>query len=150
VRQVLKLKQEQYARTGVGDMFLNDPRAMAVIDALLENASPACQPVVARLSTDDYSLAWHLGLLSNGVLSYWFPVYDVDARKLSPGRLLLWMTINAADSLGISYIDRGEGDTPAKRDFSNQVQAFGKLAVHGRGAKALVARGIRSLSWRLK
>jgi hypothetical protein len=62
-------------------------------------------------------LAGHFGLIHRDVLSYWFPVYDPAAKEVSPGRLLLWRTLQSADALGLRMIDRGEGDNQAKRDF---------------------------------
>ena len=55
----------------------------------------------ASASAGGRVLARHFGLLHAGVLSYWFPVYDPEASKVSPGRLLLWHTLRAADAHGI-------------------------------------------------
>jgi CelD/BcsL family acetyltransferase involved in cellulose biosynthesis len=144
----IEAKRRQYARTGVGDVFQDD-RNVAIIKALFEHSSSHCRPVVSVLRAGGKIIARHLGLMSGGVLSYWFPVYEPAARAVSPGRLLLWQIIEAATREGITLIDRGEGDSRAKQDFSTGVQRFGK-AYWYRGAVALPARLQMSLEWRIK
>ncbi|WP_372617605.1 GNAT family N-acetyltransferase [Falsiroseomonas sp.] len=148
VQPLLEAKRGQYARTGVSDA-LGNPAALALLRALLEADTADCRPVLTTLSAGGRMLAGHLGLLHAGCLSYWFPVYDPAAQKVSPGRLLLWRTIEAADRLGIRLIDRGEGDSQAKRDFSTEVQSFGRVAWQARGWRGMLARTAQAVAWRL-
>jgi CelD/BcsL family acetyltransferase involved in cellulose biosynthesis len=148
-RDAIAEKRRQYERTGVGDIF-GGPEAMKVIEALFETRSPTCRPVVSVLRAGDRVLARHVGLMCRGVLSYWFPVYDPDAKAVSPGRLLLWHTIKAAGDLGIVLIDRGEGDNRAKQDFSTGTQKFGKVLWQSGGPMSLPARLQFSLLWRFQ
>ncbi|WP_158639282.1 GNAT family N-acetyltransferase [Elioraea rosea] len=148
VQAVIDAKRAQYARTGAGDSFA-DPAHLRLIQALVATADPECRPVVSTLSAGGRVLARHLGLLHAGRLSYWFPVYDVEAQKVSPGRTLLWRTIRDADRHGIVWIDRGEGDSQAKRDFSTGVQQFGLAAWRMGGVRGLAADAVQRLRWRL-
>ena len=147
-RDVLDEKRNQYKRTGVGDVFGKSAYA-DIIERLFDNPSTHCRPVISILRAGGKVLAQHLGLMSQSVLSYWFPVYEPAAKAVSPGRLLLWHMIEAADKYGITFIDRGEGDSRAKQDFSTGTQRFGRAFWH-RGTAAFPARVQYSLKWRLR
>lgn len=101
------------------------------------------------LSAGERLLASHLGLFHNGVLNYWFPVYDFEARRVSPGRLLMWHTLQQADAIGLRFIDRGAGDSEAKRDFSSGTVQFGRAAWSADTWRARAARLWQSADWRL-
>jgi CelD/BcsL family acetyltransferase involved in cellulose biosynthesis len=147
-KAVIDAKRAQYARTGASDSFAS-PAHLQLVHALVLAADLGCRPVVATLAAGGRVLARHLGLLHAGHLSYWFPVYDADAQKVSPGRMLLWRTILEADLHGIRFIDRGDGDSQAKRDFSTGLQQFGRAAWQAPGLRGKVARAAQSLAWRL-
>ena len=147
-REILGEKRRQYERTGAGDVFGN-PKYVATIESLFNSSAMHCRPVISALRAGGNTLARHLGLMSQSVLSYWFPVYDTAARDISPGRLLLWHTIESAREHGIGFIDRGEGDSRAKQEFSTGTQRFGSALWH-RGVVALPARIQFSLQWRLQ
>lgn len=148
VWSLLEAKRAQYSRTGAGDPFA-EPKYVNVVRALVAGRYPDCVPVLTQLSAGGKVLAQHLGLLHDGNLSYWFPVYDREAQKVSPGRMLMWHTLRAADAHGIRLIDRGEGDSQAKRDFSTGVRQFGVVNLQAAGWRGYAARGWQSLAWRL-
>ena len=116
VIEILDAKRHQYARTGAGDVFGN-PAYIAIIKSLIDYSSIHCRPVISVLRAGDHVLARHLGLMSQGVLSYWFPVYEPAAKAVSLGRLLLWHVIEAAREHGITFIDRGEGGESSQTGF---------------------------------
>jgi CelD/BcsL family acetyltransferase involved in cellulose biosynthesis len=148
VRDLIDAKRDQYARTGAGDVFSNSVFS-TIVESIFEHSSIHCRPVISVLRAGDRVLARHLGLMSQGVFSGWFPVYDPAAKEFSPGRLLLWHMINEAAEHGITLIDRGEGDSRAKRDFSNGTQRFDKAYWYRGGVTAMPARAQFSLQWRL-
>jgi CelD/BcsL family acetyltransferase involved in cellulose biosynthesis len=148
VAALIAAKRAQYRRTGAGDVFAV-PERVALLRALVDAPEADCVPLLATLSAGDRVLARHLGLLHAGCLSYWFPVYDPAAHTVSPGRILLWRTILAAGRHGIVLIDRGAGDSQAKRDFSTREQRFGRAVWQAGGFRALGARALQSLAWRL-
>ena len=118
-------------------------------ELVFKHPSIHCRPVISILRGDDRVLARHLGLMSQGVFSGWFPVYDPAAKEFSPGRLLMWHMINEAAKHGITFIDRGEGNSRAKQDFSNGIQRFDKVYWYRSGVTALPARAQFSFQWRL-
>ncbi len=148
VRTVIDEKRAHYRRTGAGDCF-DDPRRITLVDALVEARDPQCRVVLTMLTAGDRVLARHFGLLHAGVLSYWFPVYDPAAQKVSPGRLLLWHTLRTAEENGLRLIDRGEGDNEAKRDFSTGTARFGRVNWSAGTSRAMAARLWQAAEWRL-
>ncbi|MBX9700609.1 MAG: GNAT family N-acetyltransferase [Acetobacteraceae bacterium] len=147
VQAIIAEKRAQYRRTGAEDV-LADGRRIALLRHLVERPAADCEPFLGELRAGDRVLARHLGLLHAGVLSYWFPVYDPAAQKVSPGRLLLWQTIREADALGIRMIDRGEGDSEAKRDFSSGTTQFGEAYYAAGTAWGGAARLLQAMEWR--
>jgi CelD/BcsL family acetyltransferase involved in cellulose biosynthesis len=148
VLALIEEKRKQYNRTGVSDTFA-EPAHLGAVQALVRAADPECLPVLSELVAGGRILARQLGLLHAGHLSYWFPVYDPAAQKVSPGRILLWQTIAAADQHGIRLIDRGEGDSQAKRDFSTGIRQFGVVNWRASGARGPLARAAQRIAWRL-
>lgn len=146
---LIAAKRAQYARTAVGDPFA-DPAHQRLLHLLAGREDAACMPMLSTLTAGGRVLARHFGLIHAGVLSYWFPVYDPEASKVSPGRLLLWHTLRAADAHGIRLIDRGEGDSQAKRDFSTGEQRFGRASWYAGGWRGMLARGCQKLTWMLR
>jgi CelD/BcsL family acetyltransferase involved in cellulose biosynthesis len=142
-------KRDQYRRTDAGDSFA-DPSTLRLIAALLERPTPECQPNITHLVGGEHELARHLGLMTCGVLNYWFPVYNPAAQKISPGRLLLWHTLRRAEAFGIRLVDRGEGDNEAKRDFSTGSARFGIATWSSRTIRAMAARAWLAGEWRVR
>jgi len=92
-------------------------------------------------------VASHFGLQCGPLLHYWFPVYDNRFSAYSPGRILYRHILLAAQAHGIECIDRGEGDSPAKRDFANEEHLFLKGLV-GSGFRGQILCLVQRLNWR--
>ncbi len=69
--------------------------------------------------------------------------YDPHARGVSPGRLLLWLTIQRAIEYGVGLIDRGEGDKPHKRELATVNRPI-------RDTGSVTGRAYQGLEWRLR
>jgi CelD/BcsL family acetyltransferase involved in cellulose biosynthesis len=121
--EVIAWKRAQYQRTGVGDS-LGVAWKRELLARLASLDDPDCAGILSSLHAGDTWVAHHFGLRCGPVLHYWFPVYNPDLARYSPGRLLLEQVINAAGELAITRIDRGEGDSKAKRDFANREHLF--------------------------
>jgi CelD/BcsL family acetyltransferase involved in cellulose biosynthesis len=141
-------KRDQYRLTQVPDVFVRQEN-LRLIAALNEARSDDCRLVMHRLEAGGRTLSQHLGLQHRDVLSHWFPVYDRDARSVSPGRLLIWHTIQQAAEDGIRLIDFGQGDALYKRELATGSTRYGRAnwsssAIWSR----TVARTWQSLMWR--
>jgi CelD/BcsL family acetyltransferase involved in cellulose biosynthesis len=148
VLDLVAAKRAQYERTQVGDPLAGEA-ARRLLLALAQEGDATCRLLLSRLTVGGKVLARHLGLLHRGTLSYWFPVYDPEARRMSPGRMLLWHTIGAAAAEGITLIDRGGGDSPAKRDFSTGTVQFAAGFWQAPTPRGVLARLGQALAWRL-
>ena len=71
--------------------------------------------MLSGLYAGDHLVAAHFGLRSDGVLHWWFPVYDPDLARFGPGWLLLRQLVLAGPDLGVTRIDLGRGDDEYKR-----------------------------------
>jgi CelD/BcsL family acetyltransferase involved in cellulose biosynthesis len=69
--------------------------------------------------------AAHYGLLSHGVLNAWFPVFNIELSRYSPG-MILWVKLaQAAQERGIRRVDLGRGDQRYKTALmSGAVQVY--------------------------
>lgn len=114
---IFRLKRDQMRRTGQHDIF----------------ASPWTTPFLRRLSTlatDDFGLrfatlragsrivAAEVGLRSGGAYHLWFPVYDPEYARYSPGALMTLETLRTAPAQGIVTVDFGPAGEDYKRDFA--------------------------------
>lgn len=149
VLATIALKREQYGKTGADDPF-NDPDSLALCRALLQVGSPEMACVLSRTAIGNDVIAQHFGLYCLGTLSYWFPVYDPRFAEFSPGRIDLWRTIEMAEAETISLIDLGEGDSRAKRDFSNHMVPLGVAMWRAQNFRSPLARGWQAVEWRLR
>jgi CelD/BcsL family acetyltransferase involved in cellulose biosynthesis len=114
---LFRLKSEQYRRTGRRDVIA-DPWARAVLTDIFRARASAFAGVLSVLRAGTRVLALHLGMRSAKVLHYWFPAYDREYARYSPGVILLAELACAAPGLGIETIDLGKGDADYKRRFS--------------------------------
>lgn len=141
-------KRAQYHRTRVGDV-LSGERTRAVLHALCRTRDPQCSGVVSTLHAGDTWVASHFGLRCGSTLHYWFPVYNPALKAFAPGRILLKQIIDNAQSNGLERIDRGGGDSVAKRDFATSQHFFYSGLWQQPGLIALSHRIGLAIRWRM-
>lgn len=149
LQQLIARKRGQYARTGAGDP-LTEERTRRFLAELSESDDPLCRGVVSTLHAGDTWVASHFGLMHRGTLHFWFPVYNPDLQSYSPGRMLVATILRRAAELGVTTIDRGVGDSQAKRDFANSEHRFSRGLWHRSNLPANVIKADMALRWRLK
>jgi CelD/BcsL family acetyltransferase involved in cellulose biosynthesis len=108
------MKRRQYSLTGSRDYFA-DARHVGLVHRLLADQGREFSGMLSAVYAGPHLLAAHFGLRAGPVLHWWFPVYDPDFGRLSPGWLLLIAVIDAAPELGIERIDLGRGLDDYKR-----------------------------------
>ncbi|KAA2261180.1 GNAT family N-acetyltransferase [Solihabitans fulvus] len=111
---VIDLKRAQYRSTGARDYFGTAGRA-ELLHGLHGVRGSAFGGILSTLHAGPRLLAAHFGLRADGVLHWWFPVYEPEFGRLSPGWLLLRELVTAAPALGIARIDLGRGEDEYKR-----------------------------------
>lgn len=115
---VIRLKRAQLRRTGQHDIF-----ASAWVRGLLGRLAEAREPDfglrLASLRAGGRLVAAELGLLSGGAYHLWFPVYEPDLARYSPGSLMTLETLRAAAGQGIALVDFGPAGEGYKADFAD-------------------------------
>jgi CelD/BcsL family acetyltransferase involved in cellulose biosynthesis len=147
LERLISQKRAQYKRTNTGDA-LSDVRVLRTLEHLAAQRDEDCGVLYTKLEAGGRVVAEHFGLHSFGVLNYWFPVYDIEAQKYSPGRLMLWELIKAVPQHGITTIDFGEGTSQYKRQFSNKLISSYKANWVAGDMQSKFAKAYQSLYWR--
>ena len=67
----------------------------------------------------DQIIAVHVGMASDRLCHYWFPAFEPDHSRLSPGVLLLVEMARTAGAIGHLGVELGPGDYGFKKDLSS-------------------------------
>lgn len=113
LRTLMDWKSAQYRRTGRRDRFAKD-WISALVRRLHGLRTPGCSGVLSVLYAGETPVAAHFGLRSRTVLSCWFPSYDPEFAKFSPGLVLHLRMAEAAAAADIEMLDLGRGDAEYK------------------------------------
>jgi CelD/BcsL family acetyltransferase involved in cellulose biosynthesis len=141
-------KRRQYRRTGVPDA-LEGRWKRALLEILSTYHFPSCRGLLSTLRAGDQWIASHFGLLGNGVLQYWLPVYNPDYARYAPGRLMSLALIRESQSIGYRFFDNGEGDSDEKRKLANAEHLYYRGAWHNATLRSFAIRSVQSLKWRV-
>ncbi|MEU9101446.1 GNAT family N-acetyltransferase [Streptomyces sp. NPDC048361] len=106
--RLMEWKSAQYRRTGRRDRFARD-WISALVQQLAHTRAPGCSGVFSVLYAGGRPVAAHFGLRSRTVLACWFPAYDPEFAKYSPGLVLHLRMAEAAAAAGIETLDLGRG-----------------------------------------
>lgn len=109
LRTVMRWKSAQYAQLDEWDRFAA-PDVVALVDELFAGRAPGCAGTFSVLYAGDEIAAAHFGLRSEDVLCSWFPSYNPDLGRYSPGLLLHLMMAEGAAARGMSAFDLGRGE----------------------------------------
>ena len=116
--KVLAWKSQKYRKTGWRDLFaLKWGRSL--VEQIHATKSDSFAGMLSLLYAGDKLLAGHIGMRSRTVWHYWFPAYDPQFAKYSPGLLLLLKMAEHAPEVGLRTIDLGTGLTLYKRRLMN-------------------------------
>ncbi|MFD0311283.1 GNAT family N-acetyltransferase [Streptomyces sp. NPDC127119] len=110
---LMRWKSAQYRRTGRSDRFAQDWIAR-LAQQLFHSRSESFAGLLSVLYADGRPVAAHFGLRSERVLACWFPAYDPEFSKYSPGLILHLRMAEAAAADGIAYLDLGRGQKEYK------------------------------------
>lgn len=101
-------KSAQYRRTGRSDRFA---RAWIVrlAEHLFHSRTDRFAGQLSVLYAGDRPAAAHFGLRSDRVHTCWFPAYDPEFARFSPGLVMHLLMAEGAAADGVSYVDLGRG-----------------------------------------
>lgn len=115
---MMRWKSAQYRRTKVFDAFsVNWTRRL--LEAILRRRSDRFNGLCSTLYVGDRIAAVHVGMASARMTHFWFPAYDADFGRISPGLLLMLEVARTASSLGHFGFELGPGDYSFKRDLAD-------------------------------
>ncbi|MGP1274963.1 MAG: GNAT family N-acetyltransferase [Caulobacterales bacterium] len=118
LEKALEWKSAQYRRTGHFDVF-SVGWTRDLIDTLVGGGLEGANGLVSSLEIDGRLAAMHVGMRSDTVLHYWFPVYDPEFSKLGPGLNLLMEIARELSSAGLREIHLGPGEYDFKRELAS-------------------------------
>ncbi|XVV36616.1 GNAT family N-acetyltransferase [Streptomyces sp. CA-100214] len=113
LRTLMEWKSAQYRRTGRRDRFAQE-WISRLVGRLARTRAPECTGTLSVLYAGGRPVAAHFGLRSATVLACWFPAYDPDFAKYSPGLVLHLRMAEAAAAEGIGLLDMGRGPAEYK------------------------------------
>jgi CelD/BcsL family acetyltransferase involved in cellulose biosynthesis len=142
---VLGWKSDQYRQSGKRDLFAPGWIREAV-DRIFATHADGCSGMLSLLYAGDRLVAGHFGMRSRQVWHYWFPSYDPQSAKYSPGLILLLKMAEHAPAIGAQIIDLGKGMSAYKQRFMNSwsTLASGRLEPSWRSFRRRAWRTLRS------
>lgn len=111
-----------------------------VLRGLRKAASGEFRSALSVLFAGDRVVAAHFGLVSCGVLHWWFPAYDLASQGYSPGLHLIDHCARLSAVEGFYIIDFGKGDDRYKRLFADRTVPMLKGSAYRNGTFAAQAR----------
>lgn len=114
---IVELKREQMVRTGQVDVFACGWTVELIRD-LAAQAQDDFGVRFAALRAGGRIIAAEVGLLSGEAYHLWFPVYDPDFARYSPGALMTLETLKALADRGVRTVDFGAGAEDYKLSFA--------------------------------
>jgi CelD/BcsL family acetyltransferase involved in cellulose biosynthesis len=121
---VIRWKSDQYRRTGRSDRFAW-PGVRELVEYLLDTRSEGFRGMLSMLYAHDSPVAGFILLCSDDVAVDWFPAYNPEFARYSPGFLARLRVAEAAAATGIRYLEMGRGP----RDVYKQRFKSGDLIV---------------------
>jgi CelD/BcsL family acetyltransferase involved in cellulose biosynthesis len=146
---VLEWKSLQYRQARHADLFAPGWIRDAVKRIFITSVD-GWSGVLSLLYAGDRLVAGHFGMRSRRIWHYWFPSYEPESAKYSPGLILLLKMAEYAAEAGTPIIDLGKGMNAYKERLMNSASllASGRLEVPS--WKAFYARSSRAVRSRLR
>jgi CelD/BcsL family acetyltransferase involved in cellulose biosynthesis len=132
-------KRRQYAETGVTDV-LAETGGRELLGHVHAAQEAGFAGMLSVLHAGDEVAALHFAVRSGGVLHSWFPAYNPELHRYSPGLVLLLELADAAPALGIRELDFGKGEARYKLALATGTVPLREGCVGARSLSALPVR----------
>ena len=113
---LISWKRAQYIRTANPDVFAVR-WTVELLRTLMGTQSATFAGVCSVLRAGGRPVAVHAGMRSRGMLHWWFPAYDAEFGRYSPGIILLLRLAETLRDAGVGTLDLGKGDASYKSAF---------------------------------
>jgi CelD/BcsL family acetyltransferase involved in cellulose biosynthesis len=104
-----------------------------------------CTGMLSTVHAGETWVASHLGLRNGPLLHYWFPVYNEDLSKYSPGHILIKQIIEQTPSDGIFEMDFGCGEGQHKKSYVRETYCVYRDYWKGPGLSGAICGMLGSL-----
>ena len=119
------LAWKRAALDAIGVPFILDrPWAGAVIDRVRAADAPGFGGMTSTLWAGDELVAVNFSMRTDTTIHSWFPTYNPDFERHSPGLTLLMETLRHASEAGFGELDLGRGSERYKSEFANGARAL--------------------------
>ena len=118
LERLIELKRAKYQRSNTFDI-LSVQWAADLLRELQNVKQPNFQGILQTMWAGDELICIHFGMLTDKTLHYWFPIFDNQYARYSPGTEMMMRVAEECCERGIEKIDLGYGDDPWKFKFSN-------------------------------
>ncbi|VAX41605.1 hypothetical protein MNBD_PLANCTO02-1130 [hydrothermal vent metagenome] len=115
-QSLIEWKSEQHQRTGVLQVMKVE-WVTALLDLLRQTEFHGFKGQFSTLHAGDNLVAVHLGLRNESILHIWFPAYNVQFEKYSPGLVLLLEMAKQSAEEKLKRVDLGRGEERYKINF---------------------------------
>jgi CelD/BcsL family acetyltransferase involved in cellulose biosynthesis len=146
---LISTKSEQYRRTGVANALSTPWRRQLLYRLLDEPASSRCRAIISTLKCDGRWIAASLNLMRQSTLHVWYPVYDIDFRKYSPGHLLFLRMFEQATEHGVDLVDFGKGPAKYKMKYRGDIYPLYSGVARRKTLSGKLDRVFQSAEWRM-
>ncbi|MET8051211.1 MULTISPECIES: GNAT family N-acetyltransferase [unclassified Streptosporangium] len=137
LRTLTNWKSDQYRRTGRVDRFAQ-PWIVQLLDEMHAEKSESFAGVLTMVYAGDRPVAGHFGLRTATTLVGWFPAYDTEFARYSPGIMHhLHMAEHAAGS-GLRQVDMGKGG----REYKSWLKSGDLFVAEGRVSRPSPAAAV--------
>ncbi|GII78425.1 hypothetical protein Sru01_34070 [Sphaerisporangium rufum] len=140
LRTLLSWKTDQYRRTGRTDRFAR-PWIVRLVRNLLKLDTEHFGGSLDMVYAGDRPVAGHFGLRTATTLAGWFPAYDPEFARYSPGLVHHLAMAERAAAAGIRLIDMGRGD----KEYKDKLKTGELWVVEGRLARVAPGAGVHWL-----
>jgi CelD/BcsL family acetyltransferase involved in cellulose biosynthesis len=89
------------------------------VEALYGTRTADFSGMLSALYAGERLVAAHFGIRSDGTLYYWFPAFNPDFGKYTPGWLLIYFLLQHLEATGCEVLDLGPGGETYKEYFEN-------------------------------
>jgi CelD/BcsL family acetyltransferase involved in cellulose biosynthesis len=114
MEHMIAWKTEQYRRNRIVNVF-GSRWTGELLRRIMNVQTATFAGVCSVLRAGDRIVAVHVGMRSHRVLHWWFPTYDQEFARFSPGIILLFRLAEVLAGQGLNLIDLGKGEDPYKQ-----------------------------------
>ncbi|GAA2876385.1 GNAT family N-acetyltransferase [Streptosporangium fragile] len=137
LRTLTNWKSNQYQRTGRVDRFAQ-PWIVELIEEMHAANSESFAGILTMVYAGDTPVAGHFGLRTATTLVGWFPAYDPEFARYSPGIVHHLLMAERAAAAGLQQVDMGKGG----REYKSWLKSGDLFVAEGRVSRPSPAAAV--------